>query len=405
MAGPVYRFGPYRLEPGERRLLRAGEPVALRPKLFDTLLALVENAGSLVEKEELLAAVWPDTVVEEGNLPHNVSQLRKSLGQGRTDETFIETVPTRGYRFVAEVTVEGGAEPGPAAEPGPPPPQEIRVTRAADGTSLAWAAAGSGPPLVKTANWLNHLEVDWRSPVWRHLMHELCGRHTLVRYDERGNGLSQRGAADLSLDAFVSDLEAVVEAAGLDRFPMLGISQGCAVSVAYAVRHPERVSRMVLHGGYAAGWKIARGTGGDASSGHVELELIRTGWGRDTPAYRQMFASLYLPDSSTEQQRSWTELQRVSASPQAAARLLEALGEIDVRDLLPRVRVPTLVTHSRDDAAVPFEAGRRLAAGIPDARFLPLDSVNHLILDHEPAWPVFRDALRGFLTSPKAGGG
>lgn len=370
-------------------------------------MALVERAGRLVEKEEILRTVWPEAVVEEGNVAHNVSVLRKALGDGKTDLTYIETVPTRGYRFVADVTVEEARPAGVSADRAPAPSgdeggrsprQEIRVTRAADGVRIAYAVSGEGPPLVKTANWLNHLEFDWRSPVWRHLMEELASYRTLVRYDERGNGLSDWDVEDLSFEAFVADLEAVVDAAGLERFALLGISQGCPVSIAYAVRHPERVSGLVLHGGYAVGWKNRPlPEGEEKSSGEIELELIRTGWGRDTPAFRQVFASIYLPDSSPEQSRAWTELQRVSTTPEIAARLVESFGEIDVAELLPQVRVPTLVLHPRQDSGVPFSAGRDLAAGIPGARFVPLDSVNHLILDHEPAWPVWRSAVREFL--------
>ncbi len=396
----IYTFGPFRLEPAEHRLTRDGKVVPLQPKQFDTLVVLVENAGGLMPKEEILRAVWHDTVVEEGNLPHHVSVLRKALGTERNGRPYIETVPTRGYRFAAEVTVEDVPARGlTRSGPGPAPiEQEIRVTQASDGVRISYAVAGHGPPLLKTANWLNHLELDWQSPVWRHLMREMSSRHTFVRYDERGNGLSDWAVEDISFEAFVRDLEAVVEASGLERFALLGISQGCAVSIAYAVRHPERITRLVLHGGYAAGWKVRERRDHTAlASGSLEIDAIRLGWGRDIPAYRQLFSSIYMPGATPEESRSWTELQRVCTSPENAARLLEAFGSIDVRDLLPQVRVPVLVLHSRQDAAVPFDAGRDLAARIPGARFVPLDSMNHQILEHEPAWPVFRQALRAFL--------
>jgi DNA-binding winged helix-turn-helix (wHTH) protein/alpha-beta hydrolase superfamily lysophospholipase len=396
----IYLFGDFRLDVAERRLTRDGENVPLRPKVFDTLVELVRNAGRLVDKAALFQAVWPETVVEEGNLAHNVSILRKALGEGKTDQEYIETVPKRGYRFVAQVAVEGdGARPAPTAvatEAQALPEQRIAFTVTADGVRIAYATSGEGPPLVKAANWLNHLEFDWRSPVWHHVMRELSTGRMLVRYDERGNGLSDWGAEDLSFEAFVTDLEAVVDAVGLDRFPLLGISQGCAVSIAYAVRHPERVTRMVLHGGYAKGWRLR---GGEELSGWREglVEMIRHGWGRDVPGFRQIFASIYIPDATPEQTQWWTDLQRVTASPENAARLLETLGRIDVVDLLPKVSVPTLVTHSRGDAGIPFFAGKALAQGIPGARFLPLESDNHLILAHEPAWPIWRSAVRGFL--------
>ncbi len=404
----IYTFGRFRLEPAERRLTRDGELVPLQPKQFDVLVALVKNAGRLMPKREILGAVWGDTAVEDGNLAHHVSVLRKALDTGRADQRYLETIPTHGYRFAADVTVEEVSRPTTArSEPDLTAiEQQIRVTRAKDGARIAYAVAGHGPPLVKTANWLNHLEHDWHSPVWRHLMHEMSSRNTLVRYDERGNGLSDWAVDDISFEAFVTDLEAVVEASGVDRFALFGISQGCAVSIAYAVRHPERVNRLILYGGYARGWKAReRQDGREMTSGRLELEAIRMGWGRDIPAYRQLFASIYMPAATPEQSRSWTELQRLCASPENAARLLEAFGDIDVGDLLPQVRVPVLVFHSRQDAAVPFEAGLDLASRIPGARFVPLDSPNHLILEHEPAWPVFKEAVRAFLASdgPDAG--
>lgn len=397
----TYLFGDYRLDEAEHRLTRDGEELPLRPKVFDTLVALVRNAGRLMDKAELFEAVWPDTVVEEGNLAHNVSVLRKVLGAGKTDQGYIETVPKRGYRFVAEVMVEEGRPAGESSREAAPddalPEQRIAFTTAADGIRIAYATSGEGPPLVKAANWLNHLEFDWRSPVWHHVMRELSTGRTLIRYDERGNGLSEWDVDDLSFEAFVADLEAVVDAIGLERFPLLGISQGCAVGVAYAVRHPERVTRMVLHGGYARGWRLREGEMSGWREGMVEM--IRSGWGRDVPGFRQIFASIYIPDATPEQTRWWTDLQRVTASPENAARLLETLGVIDVVDLLPQVSVPTLVTHCRGDAGVPFSAGKVLAERIPGARFLPLESDNHLILAHEPAWPIWRSAVRGFLAA------
>jgi DNA-binding SARP family transcriptional activator/pimeloyl-ACP methyl ester carboxylesterase len=274
--------------------------------------------------------------------------------------------------------------------------QDIRFCTTADGVRIAFASAGNGPPLIKCANWLNHLEFDWQSPVWRHLLRELCSTFRLIRYDERGNGLSDWKVDDFSLEALVRDLESVVDAAGLDRFPLLGISQGCAVAIAYAVRHPERVTRMVLHGGYAKGWR-ARGNPSEIAKREAMQTLVLEGWGQDNPAFRQIFTSWYIPDGSPEQWRWWNDLQRISTSPQNAVRLMDDLGKIDVSPLLAQVSVPTLVLHSVSDAAVPFASGRELASGIPGARFVPLDSCNHVILDHEPAWPRFIEEIRAFL--------
>lgn len=291
--------------------------------------------------------------------------------------------------------------PAPAAIPTDRHPmsdekQDIRFCVTADGVRIAFASAGKGPPLVKCANWLNHLEFDWQSPVWRHLLRELSSEFRLIRYDERGNGLSDWKVDDFSYEALVRDLESVVDAAGLDRFPLLGISQGCAIAIGYAARHPERVTRLVLHGGYAKGWR-ARGNPSEIARREAMQTLVLEGWGQDNPAFRQIFTSWYIPDGSPEQWRWWNDLQRISTSPENAARLMIALGQIDVSHLLAQVSVPTLVLHSVNDAAVPFAAGRELATVIPGARFLPLDSCNHVILDHEPAWPRFLEEVRSFL--------
>jgi DNA-binding SARP family transcriptional activator/pimeloyl-ACP methyl ester carboxylesterase len=273
--------------------------------------------------------------------------------------------------------------------------QEVRFCTARDGVRIAYAKIGQGPPLLKTANWLNHLEFDWRSPIWRHFFRAFAEDHTLVRYDSRGNGLSDWDAA-FSLDAFAEDLEAVADAAGLERFPLLAISQGCSVAVEFAVRHPERVSKLVLYGGYARGWR-KRGDASLIAQREAMLTLIRTGWGRDNPAFRQMFTELFIPDSTPEQMENFNELQRVTTSPDNAARLLDSFSHLDVRARLPLVKAPTLVMHVRDDARVAYEEGMELAAGIPGARFVTLEGKNHLLLEHEPAWPRFVSEIRCFL--------
>ena len=274
--------------------------------------------------------------------------------------------------------------------------QEIRFCTASDGVRIAWSTVGKGPPLVKAANWLNHLEFDWQSPIWRHWFAELIRDHRLIRYDERGNGLSDWDVGELSLEAFVADLEAVVDAAAVDRFVLLGISQGCAVSVAYAVRHPERVSHLILYGGYARGWK-GRGTPEDKERRRAMQTLAAQGWGQDNPAYRQLFTSIYVPGATREEMDWFNDLQRVSASPQNAVRLMQTLGGLDVTATLPLVTTPTLVLHARQDASVPHSEGRALAAGIRGARFVTLDSENHILLAHEPAFARFLAEVRGFL--------
>jgi DNA-binding SARP family transcriptional activator/pimeloyl-ACP methyl ester carboxylesterase len=274
--------------------------------------------------------------------------------------------------------------------------QDIRFCTAADGVRIAYAAVGEGPPLVRPANWMTHLEYDLHSPVWRHWIRELSRGRTLIRYDERGNGLSDWDVQDLSFEACMRDLEAIIDANGLHRFPMLGISQGVAFAIAYAVRHPERVSHLVLYGGYARGWAM-RGPSEEASRRAAMRTLIEHGWGQDNPAFRQMFTTLFVPDATQEQMRWFNDLQRATISPANASRLHDTFGQVQVEALLPQVRTPTLVLHSRADCVVPFEESRRIATAIPAARFVPLEGRNHILLEDEPAWPRFLAELRGFL--------
>jgi pimeloyl-ACP methyl ester carboxylesterase len=273
--------------------------------------------------------------------------------------------------------------------------QLVRFCSASDGTRLAYSMVGDGPPLVKAANWLNHLEFDFDSPVWRHWIAGFSDGRCLLRYDERGNGLSD-WHSPLEFEAFVDDLESVVDAAGLDRFDMLGISQGASVAIAYAVRHPHRVRRLVICGGYASGWRT-RASPAEVTRRQAMLDLTREGWGLDNPAFRQMFTSLFLPQGTPEQQNWFNELQRMTTSPDNAEMLQRVLSRIDVRHLLGRVTAPTFVAHSTMDAVVPFEVGRAIAARIPGARFIAIDSPNHLLMEEEPGWARFLAAAKEFL--------
>jgi len=391
----AYRFGPFQLDSRERRLSRGCDVIPLRLKVFDTLRVLVENAGRLVTKQELLDTIWPETTVEENNLNHNVSVLRKALGEKATGQQYIETVPRVGYRFAA--TVEP-AEPRnqAAVASAEKTRQDIRFCATSDGVRLAYASIGSGPPLVKASNWLTHLDFEWGSPIWRHWWSALSLHHRVLRYDERGNGMSQRDVDDVSFDTWVTDLETVVDAAGLDQFPLLGISRGGPIAIAYAVKHPERVTHLVLYGAFAAGLNHV-GKPRELEARRALVSLMRLGWGLKNPAFCKVFTCRFIPEATPEHEHWFDELQRVSTSPENAARLMERDDDIDVRPLLPRVTTPTLVIHCDRDRVVAAEKGREIAAAIPNSRYVSLPSANHLMLEEEPAWTMFLEELGLFL--------
>src|SRR5215813_6479389 len=290
----------------------------------------------------------------------------------------------------------------PAAEPKPDRslPIDIRFCTANDRARIAYSIMGEGPPIVKTATWMSHLQFDSESPIWRHWIEGLAAQNRLVRYDERGSGLSDREVGDLSFEAMLLDLESVVDAGHLDQFTLLGISQGCAISVAYAVKHPQRVSHLILWGGYAQGWR-ARGDPDEIARSAAMGTLMRQDWGKDNPAFRQLFTAFFVPEATHEQMDWLNELQRKTVSPENAARLYEVFANIDVSAMLHKVTTPTLVLHAHGDQMVPHRCGREISEGIPGARFITLESSNHLLLAHEPAFVRLLDEVRRFTVTER----
>jgi serine/threonine-protein kinase len=275
--------------------------------------------------------------------------------------------------------------------------QQIRFCTSSDGASLAYATVGAGPPLVKAANWLSHLEFDWQSPVWHHWLKELSRYNTLVRYDERGCGLSGWNVEEFTLDAWVRDLEAVVDSLRLERFPLFGMSQGGPIAIAYAERHPEKVSHLILYGSYVRGLSKRNLSPQALEEVEMLLQLVKIGWGKEHAAFRQVFTTLFIPEGTPEQFRWFNELQQVSSTPDNAARMMSGFYELDVREQARKLDIPTLVLHARGDLRVPFVEGRLLASLIPGARFVPLDSQNHILMEHELAWQRFLEEVRDFI--------
>ena len=281
--------------------------------------------------------------------------------------------------------------------------QAIRFCTSFDGTRIAYAATGHGPPLVKAPHWLTHLEYEYASPIWQPWIGALAAEHRLLRMDARACGLSDWDVADLSFEAYVRDLEAVVDAAGFtEPFALFGHSQGSATAIAYAARHPERVSHLVLLSGYARGIKHRGLPPERLAEYQAQVQLVAAGWGREDASYRQMFSMQFLPGATPEQIQSMSALQRAASSPENATRIIAGFHDIDVAHEAPLVRCPTLVLHSRRDLRVPFEEGRLVAGLIPGATFVPLDTENHILLPQDPAYARFFSELRAFL--PAAAG-
>jgi len=394
----IYRFSDCELDLAQFELRRDGCVVHVEPQVIEVLAYLLTHHDRLVTREELMDAVWGDRFVSASAVASRLMQARRAVGDTGSRQGMIATVHGRGYRFVAPVADVRDA-PGPVPAYEPPARPEVRYAVAGDGSAVAYALAGAGPPLVQAAHWLTHLEHDWDSPIWGHWLHELSRDHLLVRYDERGCGLSDWDVPDFSFDAWVDDLELVVDAAGIDApFPVLGLSQGGAVAIAYAVRHPERVSRLVLVGAYAAGRLVRAETPEASAEALLDLEVGRLAWRHEDDSFRQLFASQFLPDGTRELWDAFNRLQRTTTSTDNVVRFLDVFARIDVRDMLSEVRCPTLVVHARDDLRVPRSQAGELASRIADARLLLLGSRNHILAADEPAWRVFMAEASAFLS-------
>jgi pimeloyl-ACP methyl ester carboxylesterase/DNA-binding winged helix-turn-helix (wHTH) protein len=397
----IFEFDGCELDIYRYQLRRDGQVEPVEPQVFDLLTVLLRERDRVMSKQELLDTVWGSRFVSESALTSRVKAARRAIGDDGRVQRLIRTVHGRGYQFVGTVVERLAAAPGTVTLPsgGPLPSQQIRFCSARDGTRLAYATIGDGPPLVKAANWLSHLDYEWESPVWRHWLRELSSRFRLLRYDERGCGLSDWDIDRFAFEDWVEDLESVVDAAGLGRFPLLGISQGGPVAIAYTVRHPERVSHLVLLGSYARGRRKRAKGKEEVELIEASIDMLRLGWGRTDPTYRQMFVARYLPDATQEQWRAFDELQRQTTSAANAWRFLDEFANIDVVELARQVATPTLILCSRREPDNVFESSRELAGLIPDSRLVPLDSANHLLPEQDPAWPHFLTELDAFLGS------
>ena len=391
-----YKFGQCELAPAARELRVAGGLRPVEPQVFDLLHHLVKEHERVVPTDELIDVVWHGRIVSESAINSRISAARSAIGDDGQRQEWIKTVRGRGFRFIGAVTaVMPASGAGEAPESSPSGRQRIAFCRSADETRIAYATMGNGYPMVKAGHWLTHLEHDMRNPIWRPFLDELGRRFQLVRYDQRGNGLSDWEVGDFGLDRFVDDLEAVVDSAGIDRFALYGMSQGVPIAIAYICRHPERVSHLILQGGYERGRLIR--SAAEREQAEAIITLIRHGWGKRDSAFIDAFTTMYIPGGDREQIDSVADLQRHSTSAANAAALRMAVDHFDVSALTGKVRVPTLVMHSRDDGVQPLEQARQIASRIPTAEFVLLESRNHVILPQEPAWRIMFNEIERFV--------
>ena len=400
----TFHFGGLVLD-ADRRELRLGDKVfAVEPQVFDLLEFLVRNRHRVVSRDDLLAGVWGGRIVSEFAIAARINAARRAIGDDGREQRWIRTVARRGFRFVGEVH-EGAVAAAPAfsppgsALPGSARGQRIVYCRTADGVNIAMARVGRGLPLVCTPTWSTHIEYDWENPTGSQLLPFLADRFDLVRYDGRGSGLSDRNVAEVSLATFQRDLEAVVDALKLPRYALLCGGSGCTTAIVHAATYPERVSKMIVHGGILDGGQKP-GTAILIGMVSSYVDSLGTDWGGVGLSLLRALTSGAFPGLSPDEVERCVNLLPLTTSLKNALRHLSAYGEIDVVDLLPNVRAPTLVMHCRHNRALPQEQSLRLASSIPNARLLSLDSANAVPLPGEPAWPVFLEAIETFLAEP-----
>jgi len=391
----IHRFADCILDTSRHELTRGDKPVHVEPQVFRLLAVLAGSDGAVIGKDELIDKVWDGLNVSDATVSARISAARRAVGDDGKAQRVIRTIPKRGIQMIVETETGDGAETADTAARRDAP--AIRFATSSDGEVIAHAHHGEGPPLVRVSHWLSHLELDWDSPVWAPLLSRLGQNFTLYRYDQRGTGLSTRDVSNLGLDAFVDDLKAVVDANGLERFAIFAASQAVPVAIRFAALYPDRVSRMVLYGGFAVG-RIYRQAGQGEIDEETILGLIRAGWGQEEGAFLNAFSALFIPDATPEQVQSFVRIQNKSISPDSAALLRMAVDRFVVKDDLPKVTMPVLLAHANADAINPVSQSQMMAARLPDARFMLLDSRNHAPLPQEKSWGKLVDAVISFCS-------
>jgi DNA-binding winged helix-turn-helix (wHTH) protein/pimeloyl-ACP methyl ester carboxylesterase len=396
-----YVFEDFCLDAGRRELRRGSELVSIEPLVFDLLEFLLRTRDRVVSKDNLIASVWHGRIVSESTLTSRMNAARQALGDSGQQQRLIRTISRKGFRFVGEVRELEHRQMN-----GPPPAapivdamankQAVTFCRTRDGVGIAVARVGSGPPLVRTNYLVSHIEYDWDYPYHGPLLQRLARQWEVTRYDGRGMGLSDRDVREISLETHIADLEAVVDTLKLERFSILGISAGAATAIAYASRHPDRVSNLVLYGGYALG-RNKRHSPQTTEEARAFVTMLRSGWGDTNSVFWRAFSSFFISNATNEQLRHFLEYQFVATTMENAIKARMAVDDIDITAHLANLRAPAIIFHCLRDTLVPFEQGRLLGASIPNAKFVALDSANHLLLAQEPAWEKFVGDMEAFL--------
>jgi len=392
----IYSFAECVLDTDRYTLLRHDEEVHVEPQVFDVLRLLVENEGTLVTVEQLISNVWNGRCISDAAISSRINAARTAVGDNGKAQQVIKTIPRRGFKLVASVRRPGEA----LSDHQLSQTQTVRYAKSQDGTHIAYAVTGQGPKVLRTGHFLTHLEQDWTNAVWRPYLDRLGVGHSVVRYDQRGTGLSNDTPDDLSVEAQSNDLLAVANAASMERFPLIATSQGVPTAIHFAAHHPERVSRLVLYGGFAQG-RMRRDDGYSANEAKALQTMVRAGWGNPRSAFMTAFNSLFCPTATQEELNSLAKIQLASATPEMAARVRTAIDTIDITDVLSKVKAPTLVIHARHETMNPIAQGRLIASRIPNAEFMEVDSPNHIILPSHPTFDEILTAKLAFIARPE----
>ena len=398
----IYKFNRSRLDTEKYQLCHGNKQTPIDPIVFDLLLYLIEHRDRVVTRDELLDSIWKGKVVTDSALGARLKDARKAINDSGINQNVIKTIHGRGYQFIADVEISTNSQNPTRTKSkistriGLANQSPIQYSKSADGVNIAHASVGKGPPIVVAGSWMTHLEEDWKNPNWGPYLSHMAKNFKLIRYDQRGNGMSDWDNVEISFDRMVDDLKAIIDSYEYTKVAIFGPSQAAAVSAVYALNYPEKVSKLVLHGGYPRG-RRQRGDPGCEAESEALVTLIRQSWANENPAIRQAYTSLMMPDASQEESNWFNEFQKNCGPAENIAQFREMFDDIDIVDLLSRILAPTLVAHNIGDSIAPISEGKLLASQIPNAELITFNSINHMMFENEPEFGRFIECVTNFL--------